>query len=260
VAPVPRVRVNDLSLYYETHGVPDGPPLVLLHGFMSTGASWSEQLGALGERYRLVVPDWRGHGRTANAAGLGAMTHRQFGRDVIGLCRALGLERAVFCGHSSGAMLLLTLGLEAPDLARAMILSGGTYFFADELRAWWRTQTPETVADAARREALRAVHTAEGPDHWRTVVGAWLALADHAHGDDFPEQESLRRLETPVLLVHGDRDRFFPVEVPARLYGLLPDAELCLLPRTGHGPPRERAAWFNAIVLDFLARRATGER
>ncbi|HEX2515319.1 MAG TPA: alpha/beta hydrolase [Chloroflexota bacterium] len=260
VPAVPRVRVNHLDVYYETHGARDGPALVLLHGFMSSGAAWSEQLEALGERYRLVVPDWRGHGRTANPAGPEAMTHRQFARDVIGLCQALGLEGAIFCGHSSGAMQLLTLGLEAPGLARALILCAGTYFFADELRAWWRTQTPESVTDAARRETLRAAHTAEGLDHWRTVVAAWLALAGHAHGDDFPEPEALPGLEMPVLLVHGDRDRFFPVEVPAQLYGMLPDAELCLLPRTGHGLPRERAGWFNTIVLDFLARRATVER
>jgi pimeloyl-ACP methyl ester carboxylesterase len=257
---VPYVAVDDLTLYYEAHGAPDGPPLVLLHGFTSTGAFWSEQLAALGERYRLIVPDWRGHGRTANPAGPAAMTHRRFARDVIGLCRALGLERAVFCGESSGAMLLLTLGLEAPGLAGALILAGCTHFYADELRAWWRTQTPETVADEARRAALRAAHTAEGPDQWRTVVGAWLALADHAHADDFPEPEALRALAAPTLIVHGDRDRFFPVEVPTALYRLLPDAELCLLPQTGHAPPRERPAWFNAIALDFLDRRAPAGR
>ena len=187
------------------------------------------------------------------------MTHRQFARDAIALCGELGLARPIFCGESSGAMQLLTLALEAPELARALILTGCTRFYSDELRAWWREQTPESVLEAAtpeRRAALPASHTALGRDHWRTVVAAWIALGEHAHADDFPEREALRGIRTPTLIVHGDRDRFFPVEVPLELYRLLPDAELGLLPQTGHAPPTERPAWFNAIALDFLARRA----
>ena len=52
------------------------------------------------------------------------------------------------------------------------------------------------------------------------------------------------------------RERLLPVEVPVGLYRLLPDAEICLMPNTGHAAQRERLDWFNAIVLDFLARRA----
>jgi pimeloyl-ACP methyl ester carboxylesterase len=57
-------------------------------------------------------------------------------------------------------------------------------------------------------------------------------------------------------VVHGDRDFFFPVEGALALYRLLPDAELCVLPRTGHSVEHAHPGRFNAIVLDFLARRA----
>ena len=59
-----------------------------------------------------------------------------------------------------------------------------------------------------------------------------------------------------VVVMHGDRDALFPVAIPTALYGLLPDAELCVLPRTGHTPVRERPEWFTPITLDFLRRRA----
>jgi pimeloyl-ACP methyl ester carboxylesterase len=254
---MPYATVDDLTMYYEEHGVPDGPPLVLLHNFTGTGATtWAAQLPALGARYRLVVPDWREHGRTANPGGPVAMNHRRFARDVIGLCRALGLERAVFCGTSSGATQLLTLALEAPELVRALVLSACTHYWSADNRAWQRTQTPEAVFPPAQNRALQERHAAQGPDHWRTVVASWLALADHAHAEDWPEPDDLRRIRAPTLIVHGDRDRFFPVAVPVELYGLLPDAELCVLPQTGHGVPGQRPEWFNAIVLDFLARCA----
>lgn len=251
---MPYATVNGLTMYYEAHGLPSGPPLVLLHGFTLTSDSWVPQLPAFGARYRLIAPDMRGHGRTNNPDGLPAMNHRQFARDAIALCQALGIERASFCGQSSGAMQLLTLALEAPALAQALVLAGPTYFYDERVRTWMGGLTPETILSDV--DARRARHTAHGPEYWRDVAEAFIALGAHAHTDDFPEPEALREITAPALIVHGDRDQIFPVDVPVSLYGLLPDAELCILPQTGHVPPEERPAWFNAIVLDFLARRA----
>jgi pimeloyl-ACP methyl ester carboxylesterase len=256
---MPTIRVNDLAMYYEAHGLPEGPDapvMVLLHGFSNTGArAWRRQLEPFGVRYRLLVPDWRGHGRTGNPAGPAAMNHRQFAGDAAAFCRALGVERAVFCGSSSGAMQLLSLALDEPDLVRAMVLVAGSHYYPDPLRAWWTTVTPETWVAPGRRAALQEQHTALGPDHWRTVVAAWIALGQHAHTDDFPEQEALRGIRAPTLILHGDRDRFFPAEMPVELYRLLPDAELCILPNTGHGIPAERPELLTTLTLDFLSRR-----
>ncbi len=103
---MPYVAVGDLRMYFEEHGRQEHLPLVLLHGFNGTGAMWHGQLAAFGGRYRLLVPDLRAHGRTGNPAGLATMNHRQFARDIAAFCRAVGVERAVFCGESTGAMLL----------------------------------------------------------------------------------------------------------------------------------------------------------
>ncbi len=73
--------------------------------------------------------------------------------------------------------------------------------------------------------------------------------------DAYPSLRLIGGLRAPVLIVHGDRDRFFPVAVPTALYDLLPDAALCILPQTGHNPPVEQPDWFNPITLDFLDRR-----
>jgi len=250
---MPYVDLDGLRMYYAEHGRPDGPPLVLLHAFMATGEQWRRQIDTFGARYRLIVPDLRGHGRTGNPGGLAAMNHRQFARDVVGLCGALGIDRAAFAGISTGAMLLLSLALDAPDLPEALVLAGGTLRYDDELRRWWRTMTPESVTPSIER--ARAMHTAMGPEHWRLVAEAWIALSDHAHEEDFPEPDEISEIRVPTLIVHGDRDRYFPVAIPVELYRLLPDAELCILPNTGHFPQADRPAWFSDIVLDFLARR-----
>ena len=250
------IMLDGMRMYYEEHGRPNGSALVLLHGFTQTGAFWANQLSAFGAYYRLFIPDLRGHGRTDNPGGAASMNHRQFARDIIALCRALGIDQAAFCGESTGAMLQLSLALAAPSLAGACILAGATYYYSDELRSWWQRQTPDTVFGGPDQvRALQASHTALGPDHWRGVTEAWIGLHAHAHTEDFPEAEEVQAIRAPVLIVHGDRDALFPVDVPTALYRLLPNAELCLLPNTGHAPPAEHPDWFNAIVLDFLARR-----
>ena len=254
------VRVNDVTMYYEQHGVPRGPTMVLLHGFNATGARvWQRQIPRFAERYRVLVPDWRGHGRTDNPGGPAAMNHRQFARDAAAFCRELDVQRAIFWGSSSGAMQLLSLALDEPHLAHALVLCACSHYYPDALRAMWRTLTPEAWVPEERRAQLRELHTALGPDHWRQVVGAWIALGAHAHTDDFPEKEALRGITAPTLIVHGDRDQFFPVEMPVELYRLLPDAELCILPRTGHGVVGQHPELVGTLVESFLAGRVEAD-
>ena len=245
--------IDDMQMHYAEHGKPDGIPLVLLHGFTGTGDFWANQLPTFGTYYRLIIPDLRGHGRTDNPAGGTAMNHRQFARDIIALCRALQIERAAFCGESTGAMLLLSLALYAPTLPAAIILAGGTHYFGQECIAIQREVSPETIDDEWRTYAQGA-HTALGADHWRSVITAFHDLHAHARDEDFPEADEVRGIVAPVLIVHGDRDPFFPVEMPVELYRLLPHAEFCVLPNTGHLPSEARPSWFSDIALDFLAR------
>ena len=65
---MPRATLGDLTMYYEEHGDRDGAPLVLLHGWFGVADVWRPQVDAFGARYRLIVPDLRGHGRTDNPA------------------------------------------------------------------------------------------------------------------------------------------------------------------------------------------------
>ncbi len=250
------LMIDGMQMYYAEHGTSNGPPLVLLHGFTQNGDFWVNQLTAFGAHYRLIVPDVRGHGRTDNPGSLAAINNRQFARDIIALCRALGIERAAFCGESTGAIMLLSLALYAPDLAAACIHVGGSHYFGETIRAQLRQETPDTI-DEEWRARLQPRHTALGTDHWRSIVEGHSALGSHAHAEDFPEVEEIREIRAPVLIVHGDRD-FLPVEEPTELYHLIPDAELCVLPNTGHNPPVEHPDWFNAIALDFLTRRYKG--
>ena len=121
-------ELDGLRMHYLEGG--DGEPLVLLHG-----GAWSADHGGpptdgwagyfpyLVDRYRVIAPDLRGHGRTPNPAGV--LSFASMARDVIQLCAALGIGRAAFWGFSYGANIAHEIGMQAPALARALIPHGG---------------------------------------------------------------------------------------------------------------------------------------
>jgi pimeloyl-ACP methyl ester carboxylesterase len=253
------VKIADLQMHIDVVGPRDGLPVVLLHGFTGTGQDWRPQIDSLAAKYRVIVPDLRGHGRSDNPAGRSAMNHRQFARDIEAMCDQLDITRGIFFGESTGSMLQLSLAIARPDLVAASVLAAATFYWSAELRTSMASHTPDELArtwfpDPAAFEAFRAAHTALGPDHWRMVIGDFIAVFSHDHAQDFPLESELASIEAPVLIVHGDRDHHFAPEVACRLYRLLPRAELCVLPNTGHWPPAEQPAAFNLLTTQFLDR------
>jgi pimeloyl-ACP methyl ester carboxylesterase len=248
---MPTIAVRDLHLYYEEHGDPAGEPLVLLHGFLSTGeVTWAAHLSRLGTRYRLLVPDWRGHGRTTNPAGV--IVHAELANDIAAFAQAMGLSRAHFCGHSSGGMLLLFLARDHPELVGTLTLVSTTYTFDGHVQGAVLLRT--TNVPEERMHALQVRHgETRGPGYARTLLDLWAASVERPGELPF-EPEDLEEIRCPTLILHGDRDPFFPVFDPVTMYDALPKAELCILPACGHSLPHERPALFADVLLDFLQR------
>ncbi len=246
---MPVIHVNGASLFYHEYGV--GEPVFLLHNFLATGETcWRKQIPAWRSHYRLIVPDLRGHGRSENP-GYMPLTHTQFAADIIGLANALGLESAHFWGVSSGAMLLLTLALRAAPLVRSLVLTAATYRFGPVNQARALSLTPATIP-ASWAAHWQAIHTpVYGPDYWQTLLAAFHALNLDGGEVNFPPPAQLAAITQPTLLIHGDRDEYFPVETAVELYRLLPHAALCIIPQAGHLPNSEHAATWNAAVRAF---------
>jgi pimeloyl-ACP methyl ester carboxylesterase len=248
---VPDAHVNGIRLHYEIQG--DGPPLVLIHGFSGTGCAWNDWLPKLADRYRVVVPDLRAHGRSTGAPE--TIHHAQFAEDLVALLDHLGIDRAHFVGHSSGGMALLFVGTRFASRVRTLTLVSATLHFDQHARRRMVESCSDAAWDQTRIAAVQQRHgETHGPDHWRVLRAAFLEFSRDANELPFLPDD-LRPITCPVLVLHGDRDEFFPIHIPVTLYQALPNAELCILPATDHHPPVERPAWFNAITLDFLERR-----
>ncbi|HSM05399.1 MAG TPA: alpha/beta hydrolase [Longimicrobiales bacterium] len=241
--------VNGVTLAYRSIG--QGDPLVLLHGFTQTGATWEPLLADLSSRYRVIVPDLRGHGQSTNPSG--AFSHRESAEDIFGLLDELGVGRFRAIGISSGGMTLLHMATADPPRVEAMVLIGATSYFPEEARAIQRQSHPDSVPQAQLDQL--------GASHSRGVVQA-RALLEQFHGMAWSYEDMdftpplLSTISAETLIVHGDRDRFFPVAIPVEQYGAIPDSYLWIVPNGPHVPlmqsPEDRT-YFARRVLSFFA-------
>jgi pimeloyl-ACP methyl ester carboxylesterase len=249
---MPTVPVADATLYYREQGA--GDPMVLAHGLTSVGERWADLAAALADRYRVLVPDLRGHGRSTGPPE--TIGFDRFAADLVALLDHLGLERAHFVGHSAGALALLALGLRSPGRARTLTLGGMAHVWDAPVRARLRQAADAWPTQPGWIDEQRGRHGAtHGPDHWRVLVATLRAWADDPAMPPY-QPADLAAVTCPTLVVHGDRDQAYPVEAATALYRALPNAELAVLPGATHGAHRERPDLFLHIVADFLARHA----
>lgn len=253
---MPILQLNDIQLHYEEYG--SGPALFLVHGFSGAGVVWSNFVPAFAENYRVIVPDLRGHG--GSTGNVETIHHNRFAADLLALMDALDLETAHFVGHSSGGMCLLFIGEDAPQRANSLTLVSATYTFDERAKAYMRKVADELESQPAAIEISRKLHGAvHGEDCWKKHRQAFRNFTLDARELPF-QPADLARIPVPVFILHGDRDEFFPVDIPSTLYNAIPNAELCILPKTTHGLPTERSELLIRLVSEFLERASRAAR
>jgi pimeloyl-ACP methyl ester carboxylesterase len=248
---MPTMQVNGFEMYVEIRG--EGPPLLLLHGGMGIGADWRHIFPNDPPGHRAIVPDLRGHGRSTNP--LRAFTFRQCALDVLALLDQLGIETVRAIGMSMGAKTLLHMGTIRPSAVDSMVLVSATPYFPAPLRAAASRFTPEAFAalGQAERDGLRARHV-HGDEQIAALYDMTLAFAS-SYDDLAFTPPQLGRISARTLIVHGDRDPLYPVELALELYRNIPRSALWVVPHGGHGPVfGERAAIFRDAALAHLER------
>jgi 4,5:9,10-diseco-3-hydroxy-5,9,17-trioxoandrosta-1(10),2-diene-4-oate hydrolase len=257
-----------------------GPAVVMLHGG-GPGASgvsnYSRNIDALAGRFRVIVPDMPGYGRSAK----GVNQSDPFGylADTIrGLLDELGLARAHLIGNSYGGAAALRLALDTPHRVDKLVLMGpggiGTTRAAptaglrsllsyyggdgpsrDKLAAFIRNylvydgfSVPDALIDTRYAASLDPEVVADPP--LRRPSGA-MALRT-LWRMDLTRDRRLARLQTPTLVLWGRDDKVNRPSGGPMLVNLMPNAELVMTSRTGHWMQWERAELFNQLVVDFL--------
>jgi pimeloyl-ACP methyl ester carboxylesterase len=227
---MPDIDVNGFKLHYEDRG--QGDPLLLLHGGTGIGADW-QQVFTAGDPagFRVIVPDLRGHGRSTNPSR--AFTFRQNARDMFALLDRLDIQGANAIGLSAGAKTLLHMATHQPDRVDAMVLVSATPYFPAQVRTAMAQLTVDSFSDAEWTvQRQRHVH---GDDQIRMLYDQMRGLKD-SYDDMAFTPPLLATITARTLVVHGDRDPLYPVELAIEMYRSIPKSALWVVPNGGHGP------------------------
>lgn len=239
------VQIKNIEMYYEEYGV--GKPLVLLHGFGGCTQNWQPFIAELSEHYRLIVVDLRGHGHSTNPDN--KFTHREAANDVFLLLEKLGIDHFSAMGMSSGGMVLLHMATSQPMRIDSMVLISATTHFPDQARAIMRRASYGTMPQQVQemyRECAKS-----GDEQIRQLITQFNALHENYDDMNFTAQ-SLSTITARTLVVHGDRDNFFPIEIPVKIFRSIPDAALWIIPGGDHVPIFDSTVPFTSTALRFL--------
>jgi pimeloyl-ACP methyl ester carboxylesterase len=257
-----QLDVQGLRIAYERAG--NGPPVVLLHGFVGDSREWHTQLDGLSDEFTVVAWDAPGSGRSADPPA--SFRIGDYADCLAGFVAALGLERSHVVGLSFGGALALELYGRHPATVRTLILASAY--------AGWPGSLPPDVVEERLQMCLRSAALPPA-DFVRTMLPSMFsehASAEIVHG--FTEimgefhpagfeamvrslaEADLRgvlpRVDVDALLLHGDHDVRAPLTVAEDPHAAIPTSRLVVIPGAGHVCNFEAGDRFNAEVRMFL--------
>ena len=260
---MPLVRVADVDLYYELHG-PEGAPVVaFVNGIFQDTTGWTLHVRRLRDRFRCLVWDCRGQGRSAKPPGPYATTRHA--ADLGALLDTLAVARAHVVGSSNGAAVAMHFAASHPDRVAALVLAA-PFARADaalraKLASWraaldaggpalrydvavpWNWSARFLAEHAADVAALREVAAALDPDAQRSLLDGSMAHDVAA---------ALSRITAPTLVLVGEHDLLTPPWMARAVAAGIAGARLEVLSETGHALAIERVDDFCALVATFV--------
>lgn len=275
--PVGKENSGDIELYYEDHG--SGQPVVLIHGYPLSGASWEKQVPVLlNAGYRVITYDRRGFGKSSQPAT--GYNYDTFAEDLHKLIGALKLRDFILVGFSmGGGEIARYIGkYGSKGVSKAVIISGVPPYL---LKAADNPEGVDGSVFAAIEKAVATDRYAFFTDFFKnfyntdvflgkrvsepTIQASWnvaasasatasLACVPSWH-EDF--RQDLAHIDVPLLVIQGEADRIVPIASSGqRTAKLVKGARLVIMKDGPHCIPWTHAEEVNAELLSFLGEKA----
>ena len=266
---LPYETIGDVDIYYEIHGPSEAPPLVCIGGWASYLWIWFRQIPAFRERYRCVVFDNRGAGRSSKPDY--PYTMEMFADDTIGLMEALDIENAHILGISMGGYIAQQIASSYPEKVRSLILASSSFGGPNAIPADKKTMAllvavpTETLSKEQAREMrynaifsplflqenkLMIKQTEEWVDQYPTPIYAQVHQSSAVLA--FNAETEVKQISAPTLILQGDSDLVIPPKNAEMLADCISTSKLILIEGGSHMSFIESHDKFNNAVLNFI--------
>jgi 3-oxoadipate enol-lactonase len=260
---MPQISSDDADISYEVLG--SGPPVVLLHPFPADHELWKPAAQALISRYRVILPDLRGHGDSGIGAGPAVM--QKHAADIARVLDHEEIGRAPFVGVSIGGYVLFEFWRKYRARVEALILCN-TKAQADTPEA--RAGRLQAAADVMERgtepffesmlpKLLGKTTYGTRPDlvdgalrMMRKMSPEDVAMVQRGMAERPDSVETLKTINVPTLIVTGDEDIFTGAAEAELMRQNVPDSQMKVIAKAGHYSPWEQPGEVGKLVRQFL--------
>ena len=254
------------KIVYEVRG--SGPPLILLHPFPTNRHFWGPVNPALELRYRLIIPDLRGHGESGVGEGATMANHAD---DVLHILRESDIKRAAFVGVSMGGYILFEFWRRYSERVALLVLSNTkAQADSDEARAnrlkaaddvekngtasFLDASIPKLIGETTRRNRPDIVSRARAMMEAMSRGG--LAAVQRGMAARPDSVATLPSINVPTFIVRGHEDTFVSAQDAELMHNKIAGSQLCAVPQAGHYAPLEKPQEFLQILRAFLDGRS----
>ncbi|MGI9502492.1 MAG: alpha/beta fold hydrolase [Geminicoccaceae bacterium] len=247
----------------------EGVPVIFLHGIGGDAESWRLQLDRFAGNYRAIAWDMPGYG---DSAPLVDMTFPALVEAVSVLLDRLSVTSAHLVGHSLGGMIAQAFALAHPERLRSLTLTATSAAFGKraggKLDTAWREKfiaqrlgpldRGASMAELAPKLVKGLVGDDPDPKGLEQAILSMAAVPEAGYRAairclaDFDQQSALADIQTPTLLIAGEKDPVAPPKVMQRMADAMPNARFETIEGSGHLVHLERPDAFNCLLADFL--------
>lgn len=265
-------RVNGVRVHYQEAGDEHAPPIILIHGFISSNLIWSHVLRPLaGKGFRVIAPDLPGYGYSEKPADAKYSIAEQ-ARNINDFMDRLGIKNATIVGASYGAAVAATMALDYPERVHKLVLIGAVMNDEAKKKFLLRISCLPLIGDIAtplflgsrwilKKRMENMYRRMQKPINQKMVASRHHLLATsntHRAMIRTARAWSANRIEReaslirqPTMILWGDQDDHFPLDNAFRLRDAIPNSKLVVFRNCGHLPPAEHPDKFVEVVADF---------
>lgn len=260
---MPKLKVNNIELYYETTG--QGQNILFIHGLGSSTRDWEMQIPTFSKNYQTITFDLRGHGQSQKPSGPYSMS--LFAKDTADLIKSLGIAPVHVVGISLGGMIAFQLAVDYPELIkRLVIVNSGPEVVVRTLKDRWQVflrfaivrllgmrKMGEVLSKRLFPNDEHAVIRQMFVERWaENDIRSYLNTLRAIVGWSVADKIHTINLSTLVVAADGD---YTPVSAKEAFVPKMGNAELIVIQDSRHAVPVEKPEEFNQIVSAFLSKQ-----